>query len=132
MMTRIILVTVGVLFGALLAGSHAAAQSPAPNNEKIKKEALEFLDNYARFQVLFHPEDVKKLHDRVAAMSPEEAAAWWAKTEPQRKLLTSPEWAETENWLRKFLQVQAKYSDEEIRAFQTQADEKAKESAVSL
>src|SRR6266850_890306 len=98
-------ILIGVVFVVAAANQDSPvwAQSAAPSAEKTKKEALEFLDSYARFQVLFHPEDVKKLRDRVAAMTPEEATAWWAKTTPQRQLLTSPEWAETEAWLRKFL-----------------------------
>ncbi len=111
--------------------SPALAQTPA-SAEKQKEEALVWLDRYAQSQVLFHTEDVKKLRDRVAAMSPEDAAAWWKKSEPQRQMLTSSQWRETERWLREFLEVQAKYSDEEIRYFQSEAAIKAKESPASL
>jgi hypothetical protein len=93
---------------------------------------VKWLESFARYQVLFNADDVKKLRDRVAAMTPEEAAKWWEQTTPQRKVLASPEWSETEEWLRKFLNVQAKYSDEEIREFQKEAADKAKESALSL
>jgi hypothetical protein len=113
-------------------GPSALAQTAAPSAEKTKKQALEWLDSFARFQVLFSADDVKSLRDRVASMSPDEAAAWWEKTTPQRKLLSSPEWSETENWLRKFLNVQARYNDDEIRYFQTEAATKAKDSAGSL
>src|SRR5262245_5995334 len=92
--------------------SRVNAQASAAG-DKTKKEALEWIDSYARFQVLFSKDDMKKLRDRVAAMTPEEAADWWKKTTRQRLLLTSPQWQETENWLRKFLDVQAKYSDED-------------------
>jgi hypothetical protein len=47
-------------------------------------------------------------------------------------VLSSPQWSETETWLRKFLEVQARYSDEEIRYFQSEAAAKAKESASSF
>lgn len=122
-------VTVGLI---AVNGSVAIAQTAASNPEKKKKDALEWLDRFARYQVLFNTDDVKKLRDKVAAMSPEEAAAWWEKTAPQRQVLASPQWAETESWLRKFLDVQAKYSDEEIRYLQSEAAAKAKESALSL
>ncbi|MCO6454368.1 MAG: hypothetical protein J5I93_03550 [Pirellulaceae bacterium] len=106
---------------------------PAPATaDSAKKEALEWLDAFSRRQVLFHSDDVKKLRARVAAMSEEEAAAWWQESEPKRRVLASPEWAETESWLRQFLAVQAIYSDEEIRYFQSQAADQAKASASSL
>jgi len=110
----------------------AQAQTPAATPERTKQEALEWLASFARFQVLFHADDVKKLQERVKAMTPEEAAKWWEQTAPQRKLLASPEWSETEDWLRKFLNVQAKYSDDEIRERQQEAADKAKASPESL
>src|SRR4029079_15887641 len=93
---------------------------------------LVWLVVFARVQVLFHVDDVKKLRERVAAMSPAEAAAWWDKTAEQRQVLTSPQWRDTERWLREFLEVQAKYSDEDIRYFPSEAAAKGKESAASL
>jgi hypothetical protein len=113
-------------------GLIAQAQTAAPSSQRTKDEALQWLESFARYQVLFHPDDVKKLQQRVEAMSPDEAAKWWERTAPQRSVLASPEWAETEEWLRKFLRVQAKYSDEEIREHQAVAADKAKESASSL
>jgi hypothetical protein len=117
----------GLIFPAVL-----LAQEPSPPTERTKQEALAWLTSFSRYQVLFHADDVKKLKERVEAMSPEEAAKWWDRTAPQRKVLASPEWAETESWLRQFLDVQAKYSDEEIRARQKEAATSASESAGSL
>jgi hypothetical protein len=114
-----------------LAGITRASSNEA-ENEAIKKEALAWLDDFASRQVLFHADDVKKLKTRVEAMSPEEAATWWEEKAPQRKALSSPEWLETENWLRKFLDVQAIYSDDDIRQFQAEAATDAKESGESL
>jgi len=110
----------------------ATAQSTASQAENTKKEALAWVDSFARSQALFHADDVKKLRERVATMAPDEAAKWWEKTAPQREVLSTPEWRETESWLKKFLAVQARYSDEEIRDFQSEAAAKAKESAASL
>jgi hypothetical protein len=123
-----------VVFVSLITvmAASAAAQTSARTPEQIKRDALEWLDGFAGLQVLFHPDDVKKLRDRVAAMTPEEAAAWWERTTPQRKILFSPEWSETETWLRRFLRVQARYSDEEIRQLQAEAAVKAKDSPASL
>jgi hypothetical protein len=123
--TLLLIATAGFL-------SFALAQTPTASAEKQKEEALLWLDRFARVQVLFHVDDVKKLRERVAAMSPAEAALWWEKTAPQREVLTSPQWRDTERWLREFLEVQAKYSDEDIRYFQSEAAAKAKESAASL
>jgi hypothetical protein len=110
----------------------ASAQTTSPGGSSAKQDALQWLDSFARFQVLFHADDVKKLRARVEAMTPEEAEKWWKESEPKRKVLASPEWSETENWLRQFLSVQAKYSDEEIRERQKEASERAKESPESL
>jgi hypothetical protein len=110
----------------------AQAETSSTSAQRTKEDALSWLTSFARYQVLFHADDVKKLRDRVEAMTPEEAAKWWEQTAPQRKVLASSEWSETEDWLRKFLRVQAKYSDEEIRERQKDAAERAKESALSL
>src|SRR5436190_23287907 len=101
-----------LILGLLIpAFSLAQTQTPSPPTERTKQDALQWLTSFGRYQVLFHAEDVKKLQERVAAMTPEEAAKWWDRTAPQRKVLASPEWDETERWLRQFLDVQAKYSD---------------------
>lgn len=125
------LAVAATLFLLLAVMPSGLAQSPQ-KPEKVKKESLEWLASFARYQVLFSPDDVAKLRQRVEAMTAEEAAAWWEMTAPQREMLASPQWTETESWLRRFLNVQARYSDEEIRTFQANAATKAKESAVSL
>lgn len=107
-------------------------RSPAADAEATKKEALTWLDDFASRQVLFHADDVKKLKAKVEAMSPEEAVLWWEEKAPQREALSSPEWLETERWLREFLRVQAIYSDDDIRAFQKEAVASTKESSESL
>lgn len=103
-----------------------------PEDAALKEKALAWLDEFAARQVLFHTEDVLKARGKVAAMSPEEAAAWWKEKAPQREALSSREWLETEKWLREFLKVQAVYSADEIRQMQTTAAEGAKESPQSL
>ena len=74
MFTRAVVLTVFFSFANALVSVQANAQSTAPNAQKTKQEALEWVDRYARFQVLFHPEDVKKLRDRLAAMTPASSA----------------------------------------------------------
>jgi hypothetical protein len=127
-------IPVALVLASLIAGlaTPCIAQPAAARADRTKRDALQWLDSFSRYQVLFNAEDVKKLRAKVEAMPAEEAAAWWEKSEPQRKVLASPEWGETESWLRKFLDVQAKYSDEDIRYFQSEAAAKAKDSAGSL
>jgi hypothetical protein len=93
---------------------------------------LEWLDQYAVRQALFHPGDIEKLRTRVAAMSPMEAKKWWEESASRRELLDDPEWRETEKWLREFLRVQAIYSDDQIRELQAKAFQKSEMSARSL
>ncbi len=118
-----------VLAGISLSNSPLQAED-APAD--VQKKALAWLDDFAVDQVLFHPKDVQKLHDKVAKMTPEEAAKWWDKTAEERKLFDSEDWQETRAWLKEFLKVQAIYSDEQIRYFQSEAFTKAKEGARSL
>lgn len=111
--------------------SRARSQASASPAE-VKQAALHWLDRFSQTQVLFHEEDMKRLQEKVAAMSPEDAAKWWQERAANRELLDSPRWQETQNWLREFLRVQARYSDEEIRDFQSAAFTKGKESTPSL
>ena len=110
----------------------AMSQTSAAVAVDVKAQALQWLDRFSREQALFHEEDVKKLREKVEAMPPEEVAKWWQERTPQRELLDSPQWRETQTWLREFLRVQARYSDEDIRTFQSDAFSKARESAESL
>ena len=99
---------------------------------EAKKEALAWLDEFAKVEVLFSQDDLKKLRAKVAEMSDEEAAAWWKMSAEERELLESEQWQETRAWLREFLKVQAIYSDEQIRYFQSEAFAKAVQSPREL
>jgi hypothetical protein len=112
--------------------SPARSQVSSTDAAEDKKNALNWLDRFSRVQVLFHPEDVKKLRDKVEAMSPEDVSKWWKERAPNREVLDSKEWQEAQNWFREFLRVQARYSDEDIRLFQSEAFGKARESVGSL
>ena len=110
----------------------AIAQAVPPDAAAEKQSALKWLDRFAQVQVLFHDEDMQKLRAKLTAMSPEEVSQWWKERAAIRELLDSARWQDTQNWLREFLRVQARYSDEEIRDFQSEAFTKAKESPESL
>lgn len=114
--------------GVVSRASGQAVSSPA----EVKQTALKWLESFAQTQVLFHEEDMKRLKEKVAAMSPDEASKWWQERAANREFLDSPRWQETQNWLREFLRVQARYSDEEIRDFQSEAFSKGKESTLAL
>lgn len=118
-----------LLLGLLLMTTPVTAED---TKTEVQKKALAWLDDFAVDQVLFNPKDVQKLRDKVAKMTPEEATKWWDDTAEERKLFESKEWLETRNWLKEFLEVQAMYSDEQIRYFQSEAFARAKEGARSL
>jgi DNA-binding FrmR family transcriptional regulator len=114
----------------LSANALLAADDPTPAG--AKKQAVAWVDQFVKEEVLFSPKDLEKLQKKVAAMSDEEAATWWKESAAKRALLDSDDWKETRNWLREFLKVQAIYSDEQIRYFQSEAFEKAVESPREL
>lgn len=114
------------------AGVASRASGQAADAADDQQRALQWLDRFAQTQVLFHEEDMKKLRAKVAAMSPEEASQWWKERAANREMLEGPRWQDTQNWLREFLRVQARYSDEEIRDFQSDAFTKGRKSTQSL
>lgn len=92
------------------------------------KSALQWLDAYAVRQVLFHPKDVQKLREKVAAMSPAEAQDWWDKTAVAK--CWTAESRGSERWLQEFLRVQAIYSDDEIRTYKPRRSERPRNRPV--
>lgn len=97
----------------------AAQTADAPSdggNLKAREEALAWIDKFGGDTVLFHEADVKKVRDRLAKATPEQAQEWLDRTAEMRAALDSPEWKETQKWLKQFLRVQAIYSDEQIDA----------------
>ena len=113
-------------------GNAAFGQDATETTLPVKQQALRWLDRFAVNQALFSEQDVQKLRNKVAGMSDEEAQKWWDDTAIRRELLDSPDWQETQQWLKEFLKVQAIYSDEHIRFFQSEAFTKAQESPRSL
>lgn len=88
--------------------------------EDTRAKALAWIDAYLPEQVLLTPGDAATFRERVARMSPQEAAAWLEQTAPLRTTLMSPSWLETRNWLRRFFEVQAVYSEHDLLAFRQQ------------
>jgi hypothetical protein len=95
----------------------AHAQTPRnsqPSQQDLRREALDWLDQYLTNQVLLKREDMTKIRQTVSQMSPSQLEDWLTKTQELRAYLESDAWQDTNNWLREFLRVQAIYSDEEI------------------
>jgi len=93
----------------------------AVDADAAKARVLKWIDDYREDQVLFHDDDVASLRKELADDSPEEVHRWWSKTTKIRAALESSQWKETREWFRKFLRVQAIFSDEEIDELRTRA-----------
>ncbi len=118
----------------VLAGSSWSADKgqPGADHEKEMQEALDWLDHYLSVQVIFRQEDVIKLRENVAKMTPEQLQAWLSRTKQVRERLSSPEWARTQAHLSDFLSKQAIYSDEEIEKMRADAAEMTPDQLMDL
>lgn len=109
----------------------AADKSPPRKDAPAKDaqaEAIRWIDNFAKDQVLFSKKDVERLRKEVAEFTPEEAQAWLERTQEVREALDSTDWLRNRLWLKDFLEVQAIYSDEQIAEFREEAKQAARES----
>lgn len=102
-----------ILFLGLTSASHA----------DNKQQALDWLDEFAKDQVLFEAEDLQRLRSELASATSAEIDEWLERTRESRDWLTSPEWQSTHHWFREFLRVQAMFSEEEIAMFRKRAFE---------
>jgi hypothetical protein len=59
-------------------------------------------------------EDVVKIRQAIAQMTPSQLEQWLQQTRKLREYVESDEWQQTKQWLRGFLRVQNIYSDKEI------------------
>ena len=106
----------------LVTAPHVCAQNAAQDTsnapadiEQRRQAALQWLDDYLKDAVLMSPEDITKIHDAVARMSPSQLERWLKDTEQLREFVEDPSWQETKRWLREYLRIQAVYSDKEIQ-----------------
>lgn len=90
------------------------APDQGPPKSERHEEALRWLDTYLSDAVLLRPEDIAKIREAVAQMTPSQLDQWLAQTEELRAYIVSPQWQRTRRWLSEFLRVQRIYSDEEI------------------
>jgi hypothetical protein len=100
----------------------------AAEDGAAKNSALKWIDGFWKVQVLFSDKDIQRLRGELAEGSEAKATAWLSETEKIRKALDSDRWNETRTWLKKYLDVQAIYSDAEVAEFRTKAKETAKKS----
>ena len=112
----------------LLVHAQDKATEQSPATVDARAAALKWINSYAKVQVLFHKKDVERVREKLSQASPEQAQQWLVETREIREALDSARWKETQNWLRKFLEVQAIYSDEHIDHFRTDTEKVAKES----
>ncbi len=111
-MSNILPVT--LLIGGILSAAATSRADEKADVSNAKQKALAWIDDYRKKQVLFHDKDVERVRQELADSSPEEALQWWTKSAKIRKALNSKQWAETRQWLREFLRVQAIYSDQQV------------------
>jgi hypothetical protein len=130
---------IGLLLAAVSVGAEQddqgdRATDPASNAEyqREMREALDWLDRYLTTEVLFDRQDIARIREEVAEMSPDQLREWLDRTRQIRARLESPEWARTREFLRDFLSKQAMYSDEEIEEFRKNAAEMSPEELTEL
>ena len=115
-----------------VAGALAIAEEPAAVATDELQQTLDWMDRYLTVQVLFDQQDVLKLRDKVARMSPDDLQAWLDRTKELRERLESPEWVATQEFLADFLAKQAIYSDEEIAQMRKEAAEMEPDQLMGL
>lgn len=100
-------------------GPSDAARRQILTSERWQR-ARHGLDQWLSVQQLYSPQEVSVLRaefqSRVDRMSPEELQQQLTEMEGKLAVLSSPEAEEARRWLAQFLAVQAKYTDEELRA----------------
>jgi hypothetical protein len=95
------------------ASASEAARQDVSQSERQEK-VLRWLDNYLTDSVLMREEDMAKIREAVAQMTPSQLDQWLKQTQTLRDFVASSQWQATKRWLREFLRVQAIYSDAEI------------------
>ncbi len=87
---------------------------PSLTSDERKEATLLWLDKYLTDSELMRKEDMAKIREAVAKMSPSQLENWLQQTAQLGEYVESPQWQETKQWLKGFLRVQAIYSDKEI------------------
>lgn len=132
---RSILSRLGTVVFFLLLGAAATARAEPPPQGAgpeagaagtARDQALQWVDRYRRDQTLFHDKDIERLVDRISRATPAQAEAWLEETQAIRAALDSPQWKETQQWFKEFLEVQAIYSDDDIARLRDEAQDTAK------
>ena len=93
---------------------------PSLTAEERKQATLLWLDKYLTDSELMRKEDMAKIREAVAKMTPTQLDGWLKQTKSLSEYVESPQWQETKRWLKGFLRVQAIYSDKEIQQLRTE------------
>ena len=110
---RSILSWLGTVVFFLLLGAAATARAEPPQGAgpeagaagTARDQALQWVDRYRRDQTLFHDKDIERLVDRISRATPAQAEAWREETQANRAAVDSPQWKETQQWFKEFLEV---------------------------
>ncbi len=80
-----------------------------------RESTLLWLNTFLTESDLLRQEDVDKIRQAVAQMSPSQLQRWLEQTKQLRTYVESEKWQQTKRWLREFMRVQAIYSEGEIQ-----------------
>jgi hypothetical protein len=91
-------------------------EGPADQRDRTRQAMLDWTDTLLD-NVLYRPEDVESLREQIASMSPPSLESWMRQTTTLRGLFASEAWQATNDFLRRYLRLQAVYTEEEIDAY---------------
>ncbi len=90
------------------------------NDAERRETTLLWLNTFLSESELLRQEDMAKIRQAVAQMSPSQLAQWLEQTKQLRQYVEGEKWQETKRWLREFMRVQAIYSDKELQKLRDQ------------
>jgi hypothetical protein len=81
------------------------------------KEAINWIRDYAEVSLIHGEKELAELAEDMKKMSAEELEEFLRQVARYREVIDSRQWLEMHTWLKQFLAVQAKYSDDELEKF---------------
>lgn len=108
------LVAGGLVQAAEPAAAKGAAATDGPAFQAQLQDTLDWLDRYLADEVLFRREDIRRIREKVANMSPAELQTWLKETKQLRAQLESPKWQKTREFLKEILTKTKLFSKEQV------------------
>ncbi len=90
------------------------------NDAERRETTLLWLNTFLSESDLLRKEDMDKIRQAVAQMSPSQLRQWLEQTKQLRQYVEGEKWQGTKQWLREFMRVQAIYSSQELQKLRTQ------------